>query len=145
MVINHRKMEGDNMNRALKSTILDILSELTEIEDKKTLEHVLITTRPHKIDNHTSICYRLGYGRKRKIDIGYYNSSLAGDLGEIVSILAHLWRLANSDMLMSIDIEVGRLIAVYKIKESIYCSYNIMETATKEIRICEDIANYELQ
>lgn len=145
MVINHRKMEGNNMYSALRSTILDILSELTEIENKKQLENLLNTTKPHTVDHRTSVIYRLGYGRKRKIDIGYYNSSLTGDLGEIISILSHLWRLANSNMLMSIDISVGRLIAVYKIKESIYCAYNIFETENKEIRVCEDIANYELQ
>lgn len=145
MVINSIIQEGNKVKLAVKGVILDILSELTGIESKKQLIHLLTTTKPHKVDNHRIICYSLPNGKKRKIDIGYYNSAILEDNEEIISILSHLWRLAINNMLLSLDISVGNLIAVYKISECIYCSYNIVETERKEIRVTENIANYQLQ
>lgn len=76
MVINHTIQEGTKVKLAIKGTILDILSEVTGIESKKQLIHLLAITKPHKVDGHRILCYSLPDGRRRKIDIGYYNSAI---------------------------------------------------------------------
>lgn len=131
------------MNYAVKSTILDILSEITGVEHKKTLLRILNNTPPHRLDSHVVMQYNLRNGLKRKIDIGYYNSKM-GDTDEMVSILSHLWRLAQQNKLLAIDLSVGNLVAVYKYDKQLYCSYDVVESEDKSIRICENLSNYEV-
>lgn len=131
------------MRYDIKSALLDILSEVTGIEDKKKMIRLLNNITPHKLDNHIVMCYNLYGLEKRKVDVGYYNSTI-GDTDKIVSILSHLWKLAKQNKLIAVDMSVGNLIAVYKYDEDLYCAYDIMETEDKSIRVCENLLNYKL-